>query len=559
MRWLIQLRWVAMFFALDGTLGAMLGMLPGAAWQVTGATAIVGCTYNFILHRRYIRDRAVPGRNTMLVQALVDLLMLTVLLWAVGGAESPFMGFYIFHVALIAIFGGPKWTVVAVAAACACAGFLVLPMYVPALQIGTWNPVEPMAGISEAAAFVATVSGAAYIVANAARELRSRESALARARDRAALEYRLLSNTLNELEAGLEVVDPQGRVLWRNRRAALLAPFAAVGEPWECPGERRPCEHDTRGICPVAAARTMGEPGRCRFAAPIEGDVERVYEMMVFPIDEDRDGEQPRVMNLYVDRTAATLAERQLLLAERLASLGRVAQGVAHELNTPLATIRTLATDMRQALRQLTSADSEEVADLDESATLIRDETRRLGRITQALLAGGDLVRAHIDGVVPLSSAVERARAIVFAGVRAGVTMEVEDLTTIDVAADMDRLVQVLVNLLQNAVDAVRSHNGSMVRILVEEGDDGVRILVDDDGPGIDTTIINRLFEPFATTKPPGEGTGLGLYTSYMLVQEMGGTLSLENREAGGARACIHLPTTMVAAHVPTARLIGTR
>jgi C4-dicarboxylate-specific signal transduction histidine kinase len=69
-----------------------------------------------------------------------------------------------------------------------------------------------------------------------------------------------------------------------------------------------------------------------------------------------------------------------------------------------------------------------------------------------------------------------------------------------------------------------------------------VEIIVEDEGAGIDPTIEGRLFEPFATTKPPGEGTGLGLYASYMLVQTMGGDLTIENRDEGGAAARLRLP-----------------
>ncbi|MCB9611575.1 MAG: hypothetical protein H6722_03885 [Sandaracinus sp.] len=550
-RWLVRMRWGAMVAALFGAGLGAFGWLPGLAWPVMAATAGAGLLYNLVLLAR-LRGRAQPKPRAALTQALVDLWMLTLFLWAAGGVECPFVGFYIFHVSLIAILGGPRWTLVASAAAFLGAGLLMLTHVVPTLRIATWSPAPPLDTAANVAAFVLTVAGAAYIVTHAVNELRDRERALALARDRAALEYQLLSNTLDELEAGLEVVDEDGKVLWRNKRAEELAPFASVGAHWECPGERRACERDAHGVCPVHAAREAGDHGRCRFAARVgSARGERVYEMLVFPIEE---GERPRVMNLYVDRTAATLAERQLLLAERLASLGRVAQGVAHELNTPLATIRTLAADMRKALVALegaAGADPEVLRDLDESATLIRDETGRLGRITQSLLAGGDLVRARIDDHVPLSAAVERSCAIVFAGTRGGTKVEVDtQLGELDVAADMDRLVQVLVNLLQNALDASRSHGGTLVRVHAESNADEVALVVTDDGAGVADEVKERLFEPFATTKPPGEGTGLGLYTSYMLVQQMGGRLELENVPEGGARATLRLPRAPTKRHL---------
>ncbi len=534
-----------MLGAASGGLAGATGVVPSMAWKVMVITALVGTAYNFFLWRALRAGFAPTGTRAALTQAMVDLLMLTVFLWAAGGIECPFRTFYIFHVALIAMLGGPRWTLVAAGAALCGAAFLAAPSVWPQMAIAYWDPSPRVELLAEIAAFIATVAGTGYIVLHAARELRYRERALADARDRAELEYQLLSNTLDELEAGLEVVDTGGQVLWRNKRAdELTSRSLANGETsqyWECLGARRTCERDGRE-CPLQLARRERTAGGCRFAVTVDGG-ERVYEMLSFPIDE-REGTrrgievEARVMNLYLDRTQATLADARLMLAERLASLGRVAQGVAHELNTPLATIRTLATDMRHAIADL---DPEIARDLDESATLIRDETRRLGRITQALLAGGDLVRTRPPDNVPLSAAVERARAIVTAGLRGGGVVVDDHLAHFRVTADVDRLVQVLVNLLQNALDASRG-SGHVVHVDAREGSLGVALEVRDEGPGLDPEMARRLFEPFATTKPPGEGTGLGLYTSYMLVQEMGGQLTLVNREAGGAVARIDLP-----------------
>lgn len=546
LRWLIRLRWVAVSGILLAALVAMAGAFPGVQWPAMVAVAAAAGAYNVALWRGHRDSTSPTGRRAAMFQALVDIFILTIVLWAAGGVETPFLGYYLFHVALVGILAGPRATFVAAAVAAVCVGVLALGDLWPSLQIGSWSPVPPWDFVADVTAFVTTAGGIAYIVTHAVRELRDRERALARARDRAAIEYQLLSNTLNELEAGLEVVDADKRVLWRNRRAELLAP-QVVEEHWHCPGEERSCEKDVTGICPMRAAREQGGTGRCKFAAHIDG-IERVYEMMSFPLSED-EGERPRVMNLYVDRTDATLDERRLVLAERLVSLGRVAQGVAHELNTPLATIRTLAADMRAALRTLDTDSEDPVArgqmleDVNESAGLIQDETRRLGRITQALLAGGDLVRAHMEGAVPLGAVVERARALVFAGVRNGPDVEVDvDVGSLSVSADPDRLMQVLVNLLQNAHDAVRDEDGGLVQIGATADGEYVELTVDDDGPGIPESIERRLFEPFTTTKPPGQGTGLGLYTSYMMVQAMGGTMSLERREEGGTRAMVRLP-----------------
>jgi len=534
-RWLITLRWVAMAGVLAAAGLVLAGYFPGVAWPVLLVVVAVGSVYNYLLLKR--ASGLGTGKRAAVSQALVDLVMLTVVLWVSGGSSSPFIGFYVFHLALIGILGGPQATLVAAAAALAAAGFLALTEWVPALQIGTWDPAPPWDTIGNVAAFTTTVVAVAYVVLHAVRELRDRERALATARDQAELEYQVISNTLDELEAGLEVVSPDGRIEWRNRLADELAPSPNAEDAWECPVGSRGCEIQPAGLCPVWRARDEGAPGRCRFMV---GD--RWYEMLSFPLA-SHGHEPPRIMNLYVDRTQTLLADRRLLQAERLASLGRVAQGVAHELNTPLATIRTLAADMREAIRAL-GGDEALQSDLAESAALIRDETGRLGRITHSLLTGGTLPRLSLDSSASLLPIVERARALVFAGVRdEGPELDIsESVADLVVVADPDRLLQVLVNLLQNAVDANREGGGTCVWVSAWRRGSAIEIIVDDEGVGIDPDIQEHLFEPFATSKPPGEGTGLGLYASYMLVQTMGGDLTLENRDQGGASARVRLP-----------------
>ena len=544
--WLIRLRWIALFGIVLAAVLAASGAFPGVNYRVLFATAVGATIYNAIMWDGLRRGAVSIAQRAAMYQAVIDFLLLTVVLWAAGGLDSPFVSYYVFHVALVGILSGPRATLLAGGFALACAGLLWLTELVPALRIGQWHPSGLWAPLAQVAAFVSTVGAVAYLVTHAVAELRDRERALEEARNRAELEYELLSNTLNQLDAGLEVLDAEHVVVWRNRLARRLVPRLESGDAWRCPGTEAACERDASGLCPIHRSFQLGEAGRCRFAVTGESS-ERVYELLSFPLSA-APGEKPRVMNLYLDRTSATLAERQLVLAERLASLGRVVQGVAHELNTPLATIRTLAADMVATLRTLDTADAEVrarlVSDMTESASLIKDETGRLGRIAQELLAGGDLVRLRISGSVPLSAVVARASALVFAGVRGGPVVELDaSLDGLRVRCDQDRLVQVLVNLLQNAHDALRGRDSAHVRVAAERVDDGaVHIAVEDDGPGIDANVHARLFEPFTTTKPPGEGTGLGLYTSYMLVRAMHGSLRLFPRPEGGTIALVRLP-----------------
>lgn len=562
--WLIRLRFVALLGIAVAMLFSVWGAIEGLHMQVVGGTLLAASVYNTLLWNAHRKSSATIGDRAALAQTLADFLILTMVLWASGGLDCPFVFLYVFHIALSGILAGARYAWYAVGLALICIGWLGLSHVITGMQIGRWQPVGLWGTVSEAVALVITVLVMAYLVSHAAAELTDRERALQLARDRATLEYEILTATLHELDAGLEVLGLQGEVVFRNRLATeLLGAQDKLQIP--CPKGGQ-CDRRDLGECPLDFSASEGGAGKCRFGVQRDG-VERLYELHSFPLTEEVPGDS-RVMNLYLDRTETTLAERQLLLAERLASLGRITQGVAHELNTPLATIQTLSVDMADALSEMSTLVEPGthglVRDVAESAALIREETGRLGRITQSLLAGGDLVRARVRGPVSLSALVERAVALVFVGERDRNLVHVEaSVRELTMQVDPDRLVQVLVNLLSNAADAVRELNESQGGSHVFRGDSsvvvsveataggGVVVRVDDRGAGMHESMQNRLFEPFATTKPPGLGTGLGLYTSYMLVSALQGTLTLNPREGGGTRAAIELPSAALSSSGP--------
>ncbi len=532
LQWLIRLRWLALLGILLATVVAAFGTVPGASIPLLGAVVVGGGLYNLYLWVRY-REPGPVGRRAAMRQVAVDMLLLTVSLMAVGGIDSPFLSFYVFHVAVAGILGGLRATVFATAIALVCASLLFALALVPGLRVSEWNPIDPFGTIAFVVAFVAEVCAVAYLVTHAALELRAREADLLVSRAREALEYALLRNTLDELDAGLQVLAEDGSVLWKNRRVEAL-------------------DFDDIDETANTLERAVENDGAQREQLAVRvGGQERVFERIRFPLQMESDGagdskrsQVPSTMELYLDRTQATLHDGRLVLAERLMSLGRIAQGVAHELNTPLATIRTLAADMRAALgEQAANMPPDTHKDLEESARVIQEETKRLGGITQSLLAGGDLVRNRAPGNVPLRAVVERACVLVFSGRAAQVDVQVApEVSSANVRADPDRLLQVLVNLLQNALDAVSHEESGTVKVDANQLQDETVLVVEDNGPGLSPEIRERLFQPFATSKDAG--TGLGLYTSYMLAREMKGVLRVTDAEAGGVRAELRLPSS---------------
>jgi signal transduction histidine kinase len=235
------------------------------------------------------------------------------------------------------------------------------------------------------------------------------------------------------------------------------------------------------------------------------------------------------------DVTEQRLTQERLSQSERLAALGQLVSGVAHELNNPLTGILGFA----QLLQDKPLDD-----DARRSVETIQSEAERAGKIIQDLLSFArrrEPVREAVD-VNELLSRVLNIRAYDLQS--DGVNVELDlagDLPAVD--GDGDQLQQVFFNVLTNAVQAVRQ-TASPKRIAVETRRDGdnIRVRFSDSGPGIPAEALSRVFEPFFTTKEAGEGTGLGLSISYGIVKEHGGSITVGNAPSGGALVEIVLP-----------------
>ena len=239
------------------------------------------------------------------------------------------------------------------------------------------------------------------------------------------------------------------------------------------------------------------------------------------------------------ERAEKTLREAQdgLVHAGKLAVLGQMAAGLTHELNQPLAALRSLSDN---ALKLLDRGHLDEVrGNLGMIGGIVERMAGLTGQLkTFARRSGGGSPAARVDRCL--------ANAVVLVDRRLR-----EDAVTLDtgrvaaglaVRCDPGRLEQVLVNLLGNALDALADRTEGRIEVATETLGDQVRITVADDGPGLAPEALARLFEPFFTTKEAGAGLGLGLAISDGIVREHGGSLGVRNREAGGAEFAILLP-----------------
>ncbi|MBX5482710.1 MAG: two-component sensor histidine kinase [Myxococcaceae bacterium] len=234
------------------------------------------------------------------------------------------------------------------------------------------------------------------------------------------------------------------------------------------------------------------------------------------------------------ERLARTQAE--LVASERLATVGRLAAGVAHEVGNPLSGILGYLSLLKARAQD---------PQLGEFVDRIEAEVQRINQIVRGLL---DLGRPPQMTLAPLelSPLVDTAAQLVKAGPELrNVRFENEVPKGLHARADAGPLSQVLINLFINAGQAMGG-DGTL-RVSASAVGDVIALYIDDTGPGLSPEVEEKLFEPFFTTRSAGKGTGLGLAVSLHLVRSMNGDLRAENRPEGGARFILELPAA--AAH----------
>ena len=238
----------------------------------------------------------------------------------------------------------------------------------------------------------------------------------------------------------------------------------------------------------------------------------------------------PGQVILTEDRTRLDTLEAELAHSERLASIGRLAAGVAHEIGNPLTGIASLAQNLAEDARRGEADDAlvgEQTAD-------ILGQVARIDRIVRSLLtfSHGESATGEVRVPIRLAASVaEAGRLVRLAPERRDVTLDVDVPENALVVGDANRLVQVFVNLVDNACDA--SPAGGTVRVHGHVAGDTFVVTVSDDGPGIERDARERVFEPFWTTKPVGRGTGLGLALVHSIVADHDGRVRIGERHPG--------------------------
>ncbi|WP_317931835.1 ATP-binding protein [Halioxenophilus sp. WMMB6] len=250
-------------------------------------------------------------------------------------------------------------------------------------------------------------------------------------------------------------------------------------------------------------------------------------------------GEDDGQVILLEDITELKHLEHELAHSERLASIGRLAAGVAHEIGNPVTGIACLAQNLKYEV---------DSPDALESAQQILSQTDRISRIVHSLVSFSHAGNHGGDSFHPVALYDCVAEAVSLLSLQKdNIQVDYCNLVgpSVQVFADDQKLIQVFVNLLSNARDA--SQDGDKVLIEAHEQDTEVEIWVTDQGSGIDKAHLDQIVEPFFTTKEPGKGTGLGLAMVYSIIDQHQGTIRVEspiNKESQtGTRFIISLPT----------------
>jgi PAS domain S-box-containing protein len=351
-----------------------------------------------------------------------------------------------------------------------------------------------------------------HFIENRLEEYRSRLTGLAAELD---VLRRYHRQTLQELPMGVCSLAKDQEILMWNRAMEDLTGIPAqrvvgsrlhtIGEPWQ----------DL-----LEGFTNLPDEHLHKQRLPLDGQT-RWLNLHKAAIDEPLAPGNSGLVLLVEDLTETQLLEDKLVHSERLASIGRLAAGVAHEIGNPITGIACLAQNLRE--------EREQDEELSEISSQIIEQTKRVSRIVQSLMsfahAGG---RHQADEAVNLEHITADAIALLTLNRRHN---EVRYINHCDpqhwVTGDPQRLGQVLVNLLSNARDA--SPVDGEIRIYSEASEHTIDLLVEDQGSGIPRAIIDRLFEPFFTTKDPGKGTGLGLALVYSIVEEHYGQIIIDS------------------------------
>jgi two-component system sensor histidine kinase PilS (NtrC family) len=463
------------------------------------------------------------------LQITGDLVLATLLVHATGGGQSPFFFLYFLDVVAVALLAQRRGAAVAAGAstvlmaAVSVAGYWRLLPLVPGQS---WLPWEVSRDdlVMRLALNGLALGAVGVLATHLARQTRQAGERLTRHERYAGDLATLHENTIRSMTSGLVTLDLEGRVTSINEAGSEILGVARarlIGEPLEV--------HLPQLALLLLEAGPQGTVRRAEITALRDDGAVRSLGISAAPLADYTGSVIGRVIH-FQDLTELRRMQLEVERAERLASIGRLAAGIAHEIRNPLASI----SGSIEMLKTTPGAD----ADSRQLMDIAVREVDRLNRLITDLL---DYARPHKEERRRLDLG-EHAGEIVRAFEqerREKITVAVDLPAGVVVEAAPGQLRQVLWNLIRNAADAMSTSGGE---IALRLGTDGARatLAIRDQGPGIPPDRLDRLFEPFYSTK--AGGTGLGLATVARIIADHGGTVDVSSEPAQGATFTVRLP-----------------
>jgi PAS domain S-box-containing protein len=336
---------------------------------------------------------------------------------------------------------------------------------------------------------------------------------------------------LGSISLGVYTVDHDLRITSWNRRMAEWSGVSAEAATGAILPELFPNLVDDGVIERIRTVLQSGLPAKLRVThRSLEGTI-HFQKRRLAPLHDN--GQVTGVVVIVEDITEFKRLLDQTIQTEKLAEVGRLAAGIAHEINNPLAII-VYAMELLRREGSLLPFQLE-------MAEKVEMEVERLKTLTGGLLTFASAREGHLR-LVALNDLIDEVlRLVRFELQRQSVRLETSFAELPLISADPAKLKQVVINLVMNAVQALQG-DGTVTLTTRRRGKRAVELLVSDTGPGVPAELRDSIFNPFFTTKPEGEGTGLGLYICRNIASEHGGDITVEAPAGGGALFTVRLP-----------------
>lgn len=368
--------------------------------------------------------------------------------------------------------------------------------------------------------------------------------------------YEELRLKVKELERLVETIS-RGKVHWEHTFDVITDPVSIINKEYEILRANKTlakaCAMDVRDVvgrkcfevfagyeypcprCPVSRTVTDHQPHSVELK-PFPKR-RRQYQVNVYSLPAEDDKSKEEIVLHYRDITDEKQMQKQLMQTDKMAAIGTLAGGIAHEINNPLGAIL--------AFTQLAMRELEGQHACQENLKEIEEATLRCKKIVRDML---DFSRQSFDDrmqPIQINEVVQKALSLVKVNARHSKVKIEQNLAKklSFLHGHFHKLQQVLINLITNAMHSMKEGGGTLT-ITTEESEDQTMqiVIVQDTGNGIDEEDLQKIFDPYFTTKEQGEGTGLGLSISYNIIREHQGNVSVESQKGQGTKFIIQIP-----------------